>query len=128
MSVTILIPRSWSIVDRILSRRHPGKPPRQLRIAWLDGLLSRRFTCIRVCSLCRYRWWWDLKRRGYRQDHEGQFFGRCRYCQDETWTTAFYSEESFTQLRGTTPARRRQEAGAIRFRDIPSPVRLVTGA
>lgn len=83
MSVTILVPRVWRTVDKVLATTFPRRRTLTPGPAWLDELLTKRFGAAIVCQPC----WWRgagaaLSRWGYAKhpDLKSQG-GRCDVCQ-----------------------------------------------
>lgn len=118
MSVTILVARSWSIVDKVLAQRAPRRRATMLPAPWVDELMSKRFGCLMICSGCETKYRDALRRHGYARHPEMKGAGNaCDFCKDVfDQIPLFFAEEKRAALSST-----RAESAALSRRSAALP-------
>ena len=118
MGITIYTPKFRTarqlIKDILFSKKHKGRPATRLPGSWLSELCEQRFACVLVCNVCKFRYWWDLRRHGYVLDSDYPYAAYCDACKD--WSDglrAYYAEEKFKSVRVTNQLHNQRRRDAI---------------
>ena len=82
MSVTILAPRVWRTIDRVLAAKFPRRKPTIPPASWLGELMERRMGAVILCHSCLWNYGDAVARFGYAKHPEIRSKGgRCDGCQ-----------------------------------------------
>ena len=119
MSLTILVPKVWRTVDKVLARQWPRRPATVPPAAWLSELMERRMGAIMVCSACVWRYGDWIARLGYAKHPDIRSKGgRCDGCKASYDVLPIWIAE---EKRGRAEITRRDLDAAHRRRLAPVP-------
>lgn len=95
MSVTILVPQSWSVVDKLLARRFRGRKATVLPAPWVEELMAKRFGCLMICGPCAVKYRDGISRWGYARHADMKVQGNaCDFCkQAQPMMPLYFKEE-----------------------------------
>lgn len=111
MSVTLLMPRQWTVADKLKSIEDPGKPARRIAGGYCADLAALRKAIV-LCSFCAHKF--NYKGAHYRREADFHAVGRCDGCKaHDIRCTLYVADETYEQVRFTrADARRMASQGA----------------
>jgi hypothetical protein len=108
VSLTIIVARSWRLIDQVLAQRAPRRKATLLPAPWVGELMQQRFGCLMVCGSCEWRYRDALRRFAYVRHPEMKATGvACDFCKQAfEQLPMFFAEEK----RGAMTTTRAEEA------------------
>lgn len=99
MSLTILVPQNWTIMDVLKSMLIKGRPVSQVKASYVEDLASLRKAVV-LCAECYKNGWFDWKKKGYYSIwhyEQTPVDGHCDACKQDGSNRRLFLHESTAQ-------------------------------